>query len=251
MRKLTRRPLSPKTLATLEARTERVRAAAEEARAAEVERLWNMKAGAAFDEIRAALEAMASGRERCMYCEDNKGTDIEHFRPKRHYPEYAFEWNNYLLACSHCNSNEKRDQFPLDEHGRPLLIDPTSEDPDEHLRLIPSSGKLQGRTPKGTESIRVFGLSRPDLERGREDAWNTLVLALIPYYALARHQGANQTTQKLLNCICRGQFSSVLWYLLRVSRSPLAATALREYPGCLAALREFGDELARAAGFAQ
>lgn len=245
MRKLTRRPLSPKTMATLEERAETVRAAAEEVRAAEVERLWNLKANAAFDEIRAVLKAMASGLERCMYCEDSLGTDIEHFRPKRHYLEYAFKWNNYLLACSHCNSNEKRDKFPLDEHGQPLLIDPTVDDPSEHLLLIPLWGKFEHRTRKGEESIDVFGLSREALETGRKDAWYSLV-NLIPRYAAARHQGDEEFVQGVGNAIRRHPFSSVLWHLLRVAKLPGAPKLLRA--DCLAALREFGDDLAIAAG---
>ena len=248
MRKLTRRPLSPKTMATLAERTEKIRAATEDTRAAEVEHLWGLKANSAFEEIREVLKAMASGLERCMYCEDSLGTDIEHFRPKRHYPEHAFDWNNYLLACSHCNSNEKRDRFPLDEHGQPLLIDPTVDDPSEHLLLTPTTGKFENRTRKGEQSIEVFGLARETLETGRKDAWYTLV-GLIPRYAEARRQGDEEFVQGVGNAIRRHPFSSVLWYLLRVARLPGAPKLLRA--DCLAALRDYSGELAQAAGLTQ
>lgn len=248
MRKLTRRSLSPETLAVLARRTARIMAEPNDtARAAEVERLWQQRANRAFEEIREALEAMASGLVRCMYCEDSQGTDIEHFRPKRRYPAHAFEWTNYLLACSHCNSNEKRDQFPLDEHGQPLLIDPTSEDPGEHLLFVPSFGKLESLTPKGKESIRVFGLSREILEKGRKRVWDGLVFGLIPRYAEARRRGDEEASRNLLESIRQEAFSSVLWHLLRVARLPGAPKLLRE--DCLLALQEFGDELAHAAGF--
>lgn len=199
MRKLTRRPLSPRALTLLAKRTAKVLAQSnDDARAAEVERLWQQRSNRAFQEIRGALEAMASGLVRCMYCEDSLGTDIEHFHPKRLYPAHAFEWSNYLLACSHCNSNEKRTLFPLDEHGQSLLIDPTVDDPSEHLLLSPTTGRFGHLTRKGEESIKVFGLSRETLETGRKDAWHGLVFGLIPSYAEKRRQG----TSKLPKACC-------------------------------------------------
>lgn len=248
MRKLIRRQLSPKTQTLLAKRTAKVLVQPDDdTRATEAERLWQQRTNRAFQEIREALEAMASGLGRCMYCEDSLGTDIEHFRPKRRYPAHAFEWTNYLLACSHCNSNEKRTQFPLDERGQPLLIDPSIDDPSEHLLLTPTTGRFGHLTRKGEESIKVFGLSRETLETGRKDAWHGLVLSLIPSYAEKRRQGDVEAAEGLLNYICRKPFSSLLGHLLRIARMPGAPKLLRA--DCLDALREFGDELARAAGF--
>ena len=59
--------------------------------------------------IRDALYHIAAGVERCMYCGDSRGTDIDHFEPIRSAPLRTFEWCNHLLACSSCNSNAKRD----------------------------------------------------------------------------------------------------------------------------------------------
>ncbi len=50
-------------------------------RAKEVNRLWDSKDNKAFDEIKKNLRDMAPGLERCMYCEDSAGNDIEHFWP--------------------------------------------------------------------------------------------------------------------------------------------------------------------------
>jgi 5-methylcytosine-specific restriction endonuclease McrA len=122
MKRIQRLTLSPKAVRFLAGRSSRV-AAAPDPRT-EARRLWNLQANQAFREIREALGKMASGLERCMYCEDSEGTAIEHFWPKATYPERAFDWLNYLIACSQCNSNFKRDQFPLDGAGAPLLVKP-------------------------------------------------------------------------------------------------------------------------------
>jgi hypothetical protein len=109
-----------------------------------------------------------------MYCDDNLGTDIDHFQPLEKAPQRAFEWLNHLLACSHCNSNVKRSQYPVDGEGVCLLIDPTTEDPATHLMLLLKSGEYApvDGSPKGEATIKVFGLNRPDLIRGRLNAFH-------------------------------------------------------------------------------
>jgi uncharacterized protein (TIGR02646 family) len=232
MRRLRRPALSPQANDFLAKRTAQVakaaraakRSKAAEAAATEANRLWGQKAKA-FDEIRQTLEGMASGRKRCMYCEDNQGTDIDHFRPKAHHPSDAFSWPNYLLACSLCNSNCKRDQFPLDSRGKPLLIDPTAEDPLQHLTLTPLTGKLEPReskgrkSKKGRESIRVFGLGRETLEEGRKHAW-TAIGRLVVSYDQLRLAGDHGRAKAVECAIRKYPFDSVLSHLVRMASAP-------------------------------
>lgn len=109
----------------------------------------------AFTEIEDKLITMCPGTRRCCYCEDAMGTDVEHFRPKSLFPELAFEWKNYLLACSACNSVAKRDKFSIFDasdsklditrklgdpvvppmSGDDVLINPRFEDPLDYLRI--------------------------------------------------------------------------------------------------------------------
>lgn len=233
MKRIRRLDLSKKTLDLLAKRTSRVAMATDPN--AEVDRLWKQKDNQAFEEIRAKLGEMATGLERCMYCEDSEGTDIEHFRPKSHYPQTAFAWSNYLLACSVCNSNHKRDQFPL-EDGEPLLIDPTSEEPLDHL-ILSSTGKFSVRTAKGKTSIEVFGLERPNLVKGRGHAWTRLE-ELIVGYAARKRSGDLQRAELLETAIRKYPFASVFVFLLRAARHPdaellvdhLFLDALRQCP---------------------
>ncbi len=153
----------------LEERTLEVEAA--EDPKAEATRLWRTKSAKAWEDVRQKLDAMCSGADRCMYCEDSSGYHIEHFYPKAAYPERAFKWENYLYACPHCNSNEKRDRFPTDPQGSPLLIDPTVDEPFESLDFFPSTGKYRARDNRGEASIEVFGLNRSKLAMKRAPAW--------------------------------------------------------------------------------
>jgi uncharacterized protein (TIGR02646 family) len=78
---------------------------------------WSSKSSrtgkAAFKEIKDTLIRMCVGVEICVYCEQNEATDIEHIYPKKMYPEKAFVWGNYVLACSKCNSHHKSDNFKI------------------------------------------------------------------------------------------------------------------------------------------
>jgi len=101
---------------------------------------------AAFGEIKEKLIKMCVGVEICNYCENNEATDVEHIYPKSFFPERAFRWENYLLACKTCNSGHKLDKFAVfDPVGAntsielirdtqpttndSVMIDPRTEDP--------------------------------------------------------------------------------------------------------------------------
>lgn len=138
--------------AELDRCTAKVKACAEDGK--EVRKAWS-NGTKAKKRIRELLEAMAPGIKRCMYCEDSRGTDIDHFQPLALAPLRTYDWLNHLLACSHGNSNEKRDAYPCDDDGDCLLIDPTAQDPADDLQLMLQSGTYEGKTRKGEESIRV------------------------------------------------------------------------------------------------
>jgi uncharacterized protein (TIGR02646 family) len=122
--------------------------------------------------VRKTLEQMAGGRCRCMYCEDSVGTDIEHYRPKRTYPEHMFVWENLLLGCSLCNQM-KDEHFPL-ENGVPLLLDPTSDNPWEHLDFDTVTGNLVPRFNRSTGSESPMGIKTVEiLQLDRREALST------------------------------------------------------------------------------
>lgn len=110
-----------------------------------------------FRRVEEALAALCSGAERCMFCEDNAGNQIEHFRPRSLYPGLAYAWVNYLYACGQCNL-KKGDRFAIfstsgdvlklsasdkePEHGPSVLIDPRHDDPLDYLQLDLKGGPL-------------------------------------------------------------------------------------------------------------
>lgn len=164
------------------------------------------------------LRGMCSGLERCMYCEDSVGTDIDHFWPKSGYPGRTFDWDNHLLACSTCNSNAKRDRFPVESTGDPLLINPIEDEPRDHIVLSPSTGLYQPLSPKGEASIDVFRLNRDVCARGRMHAW-VVLLTLCCEYASCRDKEDRDAADVILSAIAGHPFQGVREQMLMVFQS--------------------------------
>jgi uncharacterized protein (TIGR02646 family) len=105
--------------------------------------------------VLATLQSMMGARERCMYCLDSHGCDIEHFRPKSSYPKWMFRWSNLLLCCSECG-RIKGSQFPLSGR-RHMLIDPTKEEPWDYLDFDPITGNMTARFDLQTNDFFIKG----------------------------------------------------------------------------------------------
>ncbi len=158
MKRLISKPLSDKTTKHLAAKqTDVDRRANFAAKAKRADTLWDnkvrSKAGkAGFTEIKSKLIEMCVGVEGCNYCEGNEARDIEHIYPKSLFPDRAFQWSNYLLACKTCNSGEKLDKFAIFDpvgtstvyevpraaqpaNNDAVVIDPRSENPEDYLWL--------------------------------------------------------------------------------------------------------------------
>lgn len=186
MRRLARTPLSPTVLRSLDSEQQR----ANELRVAgrlEINPHWKKARQHVVmkREVLKVLKAMAGGRVRCMYCFDSHGSDIEHFWPKATYPERMFAWPNLLLCCTACG-NYKGDQFPK-QAGRPLLIDPTMDDPWESLDFDPVTGIVTARfdrlenafVKKGVETVGLLKFDeREGLAEGYRRSWLRITRAV-------------------------------------------------------------------------
>jgi len=133
---------------------------------------------------------------KCAYCESKFLSTsygaVEHYRPKgavqqarrqrKEYPGYywlAYDWNNLLFICTVCNT-KKGELFPLtNDSGRarnhlddirmeqPLLLNPTIENPRDHIRF--REGAPVFFTEIGRITIQVLDLERGDLDEARRE----------------------------------------------------------------------------------
>lgn len=150
--------------------------------------------GRFYNRIRPILEEAFS--QKCAYCESRIGISwsgvVDQFRPRvgatdlagvgslPHYGWLCLEWDNLFPACELCNRS-KKNLFPvegqvrappltpievIDSTERALLINPCSEDPEEHLEFT-DDGQVLPKSSKGEITIKVLSLNRPALVEAR------------------------------------------------------------------------------------
>ena len=182
---------------------------------------------------------MAHQRNKCAYCERRLSSagvewDLEHFRPKKGVDAWsspserglktgkadehgyfllAFEPRNYLVSCKPCNSNHKRNFFPIAGKRAPLaadvegarserayMLNPLDQNDPAPEALIGFYGVLPRWVTDSVEdrqraivTIEVLGLGRPDLELDRAEKimhlWNALELQRTAGEAAVRERG--------------------------------------------------------------
>ncbi len=113
----------------------------------------NRRSNPTFRKVRESLTSMCSGAQRCVYCEDSVGDEVEHIQPKDLYPCLVFVWTNYVYACGRCNDG-KSNKFAVisgnrllnvtrprggpvvpPTPGAPAFLNPRIEDPLDFLDL--------------------------------------------------------------------------------------------------------------------
>ncbi len=132
------------------------------------EQEWrNGRQSGPFTDVVSTLTVMAGERDRCMYCVDSHGGDVDHFKPKKRFPECMFRWRNLLLSCTVCG-RLKGEKFPVDSANEPLLVDPTADDPWLWLDFDPDTGNVMARydvvagkrSSKGDATVELLHLDR-------------------------------------------------------------------------------------------
>lgn len=135
---------------------------------------------------------------KCAYCESAMPASfggLELHRPRQnaigtdgeaspdHYWWLAWDWRNVLLACTNCVSG-KGSRFPVSgrraepESGwgalaaeLPLLLDPTVDRPEEHLRFdLMGSTEVAPLSERGAATIELLQLNRRSLVYQRQVA---------------------------------------------------------------------------------
>ncbi len=175
----------------------------------ETDRKRRLSRGSAgiWKDLKPDLEKLSN--KKCWYCEARQirsDMHVDHFRPKAEvdgvdHPGYwwlAFDWKNYRLSCTFCNSPRKDpirgctegkgSQFPLrDEQRRcraagtptddeqPLLLDPVvNSDPSSLMfqddgQAISRYSAAEAPWPneRAETSIRIYNLNHNDLKEER------------------------------------------------------------------------------------
>lgn len=111
----------------------------------------------------------------CGYCGKHfKATrcasQIDHFIPKKKYPDFENKYSNLILACKVCN-NKKRDDWPSGDPMKNLTddkqkgyVDPASDEYDDHFEKQ-DSGRIVWKTDAGKYMYKRLGFDYRPLEK--------------------------------------------------------------------------------------
>lgn len=135
------------------------------------------------------LEAMAGSRNRCYYCADSRGTDIDHFDPINRNARRTFDWLNMQWTCTDCNRRKAA------RASIPDLLDPTVDDPWRHFHLDLATGVITARyvpaghqMPRGLYTLSVLSaLKEESVIEGRRRTVRHLTRAVDAYLAAPSH----------------------------------------------------------------
>jgi len=105
--------------------------------------------------IREAVANISFGKccySECKLNEESKYLEIDHFYPKKYFPEKVVEWGNLLPACKKCNTTKG-------EHNPNIepIINPFVDNPQDHLYI--ENFRFYGKTEKGKTTIDVVALN--------------------------------------------------------------------------------------------
>lgn len=113
---------------------------------------------------------------RCAYClihEAHHGGlrnfHVDHFRPKRLFPDLILAYTNLYYACGLCNTF-KGEGWPSEEQIKAGIEfgDPCKENLyEEHFQIDERDGSLRALSNPGKFTIRHIRLNRPQLRRHR------------------------------------------------------------------------------------
>ena len=160
-----------------------------------------------FRRVRQALARMCSGAQRCVYCEDSAGDEVEHIRPKDLYPCLVFVWANYVYACGRCNGGKsnkfavitsnglldvtrRRGAPVVPPHpGDPAFLNPRTEDPLEFLDMdlqytffvVARDGISESDRDRAEFTIETLKLNRDVLIKARCTAYGSYRARLHEY----------------------------------------------------------------------
>ena len=132
------------------------------------EELNAFKNGYRHVEVKEAL--FNCSHQKCSYCEaipTGSSLRVDHFFPKKLYPEFTLDWNNLIPSCENCNTRKSSYDTKNEPIINPSKIDPIPYYDYDFIRMIPA---LDSPDPVLTKrTIDVCDLNRRELVRYRAD----------------------------------------------------------------------------------
>lgn len=128
---------------------------------------WNVECE---PRVREALARDTGGN--CAYCDKRypDPPEIEHFKPKRDFPAFAYRWENLFHACGGCNRKKGTNYDDLllrpdeDDFSFERYFDVTVD-----FKLVPHPNATSDDKRRAEVTIRTMQLNRSPLVKARTE----------------------------------------------------------------------------------
>jgi len=132
------------------------------------EELKSFNKGYRHEDVRSIL--FDCNHHKCAYCEVipvGSRLRVDHFFPKKLYPELTLDWDNFLPSCDNCNTKKTSHDTKNDPIINPSKIDPIPYYEFDNIWMIPAVDSPDPVLTKRT--IDVCDLNRRELLKSRAD----------------------------------------------------------------------------------
>ncbi len=166
----------------------------------------------------------------CSYCEMQLDASlaVEHIQPKDSHPSKALHWNNFLLACTHCNSTKGAKNIDLNDYLWPDW-DNTFRALDYQQGIVTSVPGIE--QAKADRMIRLVGLNK--MPKPSDNASDRRWLSRIEAWSMAE-----RANQRLSRCNTDEMRDQILDTVKSKGYWSIWMTQFRDHPDMLKRLIE-------------
>ena len=156
--------------------------------------------------------------ECCGYCEEYCKGEVDHYKPKKLFPDLVYVWDNWVYACHTCNNNKGEtwlssgfmDPCSLNTFGNGMkscfIYDL------ETGEALPNPSLSKARRNRAQETIRVLNLNSSNRLKSRLDH-----ICMIEALAKLAEQNDNSAIEELaFRGLPKTQYCSLTCYFIAV-----------------------------------
>ena len=142
----------------------------------------------------------------CWYCErrcepaaerGRVAATLDHFKPISRFPEFAYEWSNWIFSCRECNEDYKGNRWPDNGYVDPAADD-MSERPERYFdydmethEIVPKDDIHGEQRRRAWETIEDLDLNRLNVRLDRSRLVSRIIDGVRRAPAGARDELAN------------------------------------------------------------
>jgi uncharacterized protein (TIGR02646 family) len=203
----------------------------------------------------ARLDLIKRLGEYCSFCEGRIAANlaVEHILPKSLYPQLALSWDNFLIACTNCNSTKGHQDIEIKDYYWPHQDNTARAFVYQRGGLVSINKTLKSvEQAKAQQTLELTGLNKTGINSSltdrrwmnRRDTWN---LAQRAKKNLLKNNTPEMREQIVDTALARGFWS--IWMTVFQDDVDMLNRFIQAFPGtCRQCFNQRGKAIHREGG---